>query len=106
MTNKLLLLVVAKDNKVPLLGRNWLEYIKVNWSEIFSVHHMNPVKDLVLRYTKLFEEGKGKITDMKAHITLKEQAKPVFWRARLVPYARKKPLEDKLERRHTDQGRS
>ena len=27
---------------------------------------------------------------------LKEQAKPVFWRAWLVPYALKKPLESKL----------
>ena len=88
---------MAKGNKVPLLGRNWLEHIKLNWSEIFSVHHMNPVKDLVLGYDKLFEEGEGRITDIKAHITLKEQAKPVFRRARPVPYALKKPLEDKLD---------
>ena len=26
-------LVVVKGSKVPLLGRNWLEHIKLNWSE-------------------------------------------------------------------------
>jgi len=90
-------LVVAKGNKVPLLGRNWLEHIKLNWSEIFAVHQSNPVKDLILKYAKLFEDGEGRITNVKAHITLKEQAKPVFWRARPVPYALKKPIEDKLD---------
>ena len=61
------------------------------------MYHANPVKDLVLKYVKLFEEGEGRNTDMKAHITLKEKAKPVFWRAQPVPYALKKPLEDKLD---------
>jgi len=27
-------LVVVKGNKVPLLGRNWLEHIKLKWSEM------------------------------------------------------------------------
>jgi len=79
------------------LGRNWLEHNKLNWSEIFAVHQSNPVKDLILKYAKLFEDGEGRISNMKAHITLKEQLKPVFWRARPVPYALKKPLEDKLD---------
>jgi len=42
------------------------------------------------------QSGEGRITVMKVHITLKEQAKPLFWRARPVLYALKKPLEDKL----------
>ena len=57
----------------------------------------NPVNDLIFKYAKLFEDGEGKITNTKAHITLKEQAQPVFRKARPVPYSLKKPLEDKLD---------
>lgn len=34
---------------------------------------------------------------MKAHITLQEKAKPVYWKARPVPYALKKSLEAQLD---------
>ena len=90
-------LVVVKGSKVPLLGRNWLEHIKLNWSEVFTVQEMDPVKRLTDKYSKLFDENNGKIINMKAHITLQEQAKPVYRKARPVPYALKKPLETKLD---------
>ena len=89
-------LVVVKGSKVPLLGRNWLEHIKLNWSEVFTVQETDPVKRLTDKYSKLFDENNGKIINMKAHITLQEQAKPVYRKARPVPYALKKPLETKL----------
>ena len=90
-------LVVAKGNKVPLLGRNWLECINLNWSEIFSVQDTDPLKPLLDKYSNLFEEGSGRIHGMKAHITLQENVKPVYRKARPVPYALKKPLEEKLD---------
>ncbi len=90
-------LVVVKGSKVPLLGRNWLEHIKLNWSEVFTVQETDPVKRLTDKYSKLFDENNGKIINMKAHITLQEQAKPVYRKARPVPYALKKPLETKLD---------
>ena len=85
-----------KGNKVPLLGRNWLECIKLNWSEIFSVRDTDPMKTLIDK-SKPFEEGSGKIHNMKAHITLQEQAKPVNRKARPVPYVLKRPLEEELD---------
>ena len=63
-------LVVVKGNKVPLLGRNWLECINLNWSEIFSVQDTDSFKTLLDKYSDLFEEGGGRIRNMhmKAHI--------------------------------------
>ena len=54
-------LIVVKGNKIPLLGRNWFEHIKLNWSEIFAVNDTNPEKSLITKYNKLFEEGNGNI---------------------------------------------
>ena len=90
-------LVVVRGDKIPLLGRNWLEHLKLNWSEIFALSDIDPVKSLIDKYSSLFEDGDGKILNMKARIALREQAKPVFRKARPVPYALKKPLEEKLD---------
>ena len=90
-------LVVVKGNKTPLLGRNWLDHIKLNWSEIFAVQDTDPVKSLINKYNKLFEEGNGTIHNMKAHIALQENVKPVYRKARPVPYALKQPLEEQLD---------
>ena len=90
-------LVVVKGNKTPLLGRNWLDHIKLNWSEIFAVQDTDPVKSLINKYNKLFEEGNGTIHNMKAHIALQENVKPVYRKARPVPHALKQPLEEQLD---------
>ena len=68
----------------------------MNWSEIFALPDTDPVNSLIDKYSSLFEEGDGKSLNMKAHIALREQAKPIFQKARPVPYALKKPLEEKL----------
>jgi len=49
-------LIVAIGNKVPLLGRNWLEHIKLNWSEIFAVHQSDPLIPSVLSCLKTAKE--------------------------------------------------
>jgi len=54
------------------------------------------VKDLILKYTKLFEDGEKRISNLKAHITPKQQAKPVFWRA-ASSICHQESLEDKLD---------
>ena len=46
ITLPLVVVVVVKGSKVPLLGRNWLEHIKLNWSEVFTVQETDPVKRL------------------------------------------------------------
>ena len=56
------------------------------------------MKSLIDKYSSLFEEGDGKILNLKAHIVLHEQAKPIFRKAQPVSYALKKPLEEKLDR--------
>jgi len=90
-------LVIAKGNKPALFGRNWLEKIKLNWGEIFSVDKSNPVDKLVKKYPKLFEEGYGKINNFKATVALQPDATPVYRKARPVPYALKQQVEVELD---------
>ena len=57
-TMTLPIVVVVRGDKVPLLGMNWLEQIKLHWSEIFALPDTDPVKGLIDKYSSLFEEVK------------------------------------------------
>ena len=85
--------VIVKGDKPALLGRNWLEKIKLDWGEIFSFNKSHPVDTLITKYSKLFDAGHGKETNFKATLALQPDAKPVYKKARPVPYALKEQVE-------------
>jgi transposase InsO family protein len=104
------MVVVDHPGRPTLLGRNWLEKLKLEWGEIFTVTQSSKTSsvhqrlDLVLRkHSALFQENDNYdgLTNFKAHIRVKPDAKPVFLKARRVPYALKDMVEaelDKLEK--------
>ncbi|XP_044167171.1 uncharacterized protein K02A2.6-like [Acropora millepora] len=89
-------LVVAKGDK-PVL-RNWLDKLKLDWATIFKVSEVNAVEGLIAKYQDLFEKGYGHLKQFKASIQVREDAKPVFLKARPVPYALKEKVEQELQR--------
>jgi hypothetical protein len=92
-------LIVSKGNKPNLLGRDWLSSIKLNWGSIFAVGE-DDLEQLKGQYKHLFKSNqKGKpIKGFKADIKVKEDAKPIFCKARPVPYALKENLEKELSK--------
>jgi hypothetical protein len=50
------------------------------------------------RYAHLFDKQLGKLTGFEAKLHLKDNAKPVFLRARSVPYAMRAKIEQELDR--------
>ncbi|KAJ8356836.1 hypothetical protein SKAU_G00196300 [Synaphobranchus kaupii] len=65
-------LVVVKGDRPALLGRNWLEKIKLNWQSIFSVEKVTDtdaaVKEVLQRHPVVFAEGANVIKDFKVTI--------------------------------------
>ena len=53
---------------------------------------------MLLKYNKLFDSELGTLKGETAKIHLDPQAKPVFCRARPVPYAQRNKVEQELER--------
>lgn len=90
-------LVIAKESegaRMPtLFGRNWLSKIKLNWREVFSVQALERETPLTEKYRDVFNAGFGAIKGFKASIVLKENACPVFCKARSVPYALRERVE-------------
>ena len=89
---------VVKGDKTPLLGRDWLKVLKLNWTNIFVVTRSegNSVKAVLEKHKEVFQERTGTIQGYKAHIDMKEKAQLQFHKARSVPYAMREKVEAEL----------
>ena len=80
--------LIVKGDKMPLLGRDWITVLKLDWANIFtlSVNEQSSVKSVLDKHSAIFEEGMGTMKGHKAHIYMKDNAHPKFHKARPVPY--------------------
>ncbi len=93
------LLVVSGDGP-SLLGRDWLQTVRLDWKEL---HHIQApsspsLQDILDRHTEAFKDELGTVKGMTAKIHVDEQAQPRFMRPRPVPYALRPKVEMELER--------
>ena len=93
-------MVIAEDSP-PLLGRNWLKHICLNWKRIGAVstdHTANLNLESLLSVRKeLFQNELGIIQPFKAKLHVKPDAKSKFRRAHPVPFAIKSAIDQELE---------
>ena len=99
--------VVNYSAKPTLLGKNWLRRIKLTWGEILSVSDENPINaegklsNLLSKYHELFTDSYEGMKGLEAHISMKSNVKPIFVKARPVPYALKVQVEKELDKLET-----
>ena len=94
-------LMVVDGNGPSLLGRDWLQHFRLDWKTIGMVaidKDWAQVELLKSKYKGVFAEGLGTMKTFTAHLKLKPDTKPVFYRPRPVPYALKANIEQELQR--------
>ena len=92
-------LLVVGGKGPSLLGRNWLEKIKLNWPIIKQLSsHYKRLQVILQKHAQLLEEGVGALQETKAKIHVDPTATPIFHKARPVPYALREKIEQDLER--------
>ena len=100
-------IVVTKGNGPVLLGRNWLNRVRLNWRRIFETNAIGAVSartghsqlDKELDNAReVFDSKLGLMKDFQVDIKLKQDAVPKFYRARPVPYVLKPAIEAELEK--------
>ena len=67
----------------PLLGRNWLKSMQLNWKKIAAVTlQQDPKKldTLLKEHHEIFSDNLGTIQQFKAQLAIKENAKPKFFK--------------------------
>lgn len=102
-------LFVVNSKRHPLLGREWMRELNVDWNEIIrkplscvgaiALHTSSKplsgtVGDLIESFPRVFDSSVGTIKGVKAALHFKPNSKPVFMKARTIPFA----IRDIVER--------
>lgn len=98
---RMLPLLVVKGNGPALLGRDWIEQLKLDWSLVNRVAPDN-LDDLCERYSEVFQPNLGKVTGIKAKLQVVSGAVPNFCKPRPVPYALRDAVEAQLNKMEAD----
>nr|XP_055048287.1 uncharacterized protein K02A2.6-like [Misgurnus anguillicaudatus] len=95
-TKKLPLYVVAGDYP-SLMGRSWLEQLKVDWS---TIHMMTPktldLEGVLAKHSEVFKQELGSMEGITVKLTVKQGSQPKFLKPRPLPYALKPKVEASL----------
>ena len=91
-------LLVIPGAGPPLLGRDWLNVLRLDWKSIFQVHSQRTLQGVLEAYSEVFEEGLGTVNGVFAKIHVDGTATPRFHKATSVPFALREKVEKELER--------
>ena len=88
-------LLVVEGQGPPLMGRNWLSKVPINWYHIKELTvckaqdmtGQQRIEVLLRKFPQLFREEFGKMSKIAARLTVKEDTSPVVMKARPVLYS-------------------
>ena len=89
-------LYVFKTNSPSLFGRERLQVIQLNWKQIHKMSTPIKINQVLQRLDNLFNGQVGKVNGIETKLNLKAEAKPVFPKARPVPYTKKSKISERL----------
>ena len=94
------LIVENVDNQLPLLGRDWLYQLQLDWPKLFkSCNYCDPrvhtvhVAKWISEFPGVTKEGLGLLKGIQADIELEAGARPKFCKSRPIPFALKEQVE-------------
>ena len=64
-------LLVVRGTAASLLGRNWLQKIRLDWQEIHQLQQIPALQETLKRYAEVFENELGEIKGREARIDVK-----------------------------------
>ena len=79
------------------MGRDWLNKIKVNFCEVYSLTNQHPLEELLKKHSVVFKEELCCLQGVKAQL-LVNNTNPKFYKPRLVPFVFKEKGESELDR--------
>ena len=91
-------LLVIEGSGPPLIGRNWLSTLRLDWSKIFFVARARSVNEVLEEYSDVFGNDSGLLKGHTVSISVNDNTKPKFFKARHPPYVLRPGIEEELAR--------
>ena len=91
-------IVVVAGKGPNLFGRNWLQKLKLDWSQIHLMGQGDTLQDVLNKHGDVFKEGLGKLRGTKAKINVDDDMKPKFFKPRPVPFSLREKVDRELQR--------
>lgn len=90
---------VVRNGGPPILGRDFLSTFQIQMAPImYCAESQNAVEKLQLQYPKTFSDKLGLFNKFKVSLQLKQDVKPVFFKARPIAFALRNRLDKELDR--------
>lgn len=99
---------VVPNEYDALLGRSWIRHLSINLQQVDTAivnkinvnkkSHLLTIEEITNHFQKVFTEAVGCVPNFEVTLQLRENAKPVFYKEREVPYA----LRDRVEKELND----
>ena len=83
-------------NQLPLLGRDWLQRVKLDWTRLFSgIQSINAVNVELIReeFPDVFKEELGMLKGLEAEIQLQPGVSPKFCKPCPIPFSLRTQVE-------------
>ena len=85
---------VTKGNHPAIMGRAWLREIRLDWQVVRKLSHsLTPLQEILEKNAEVFRDELGSMKDISVKLHVKADSKPVFMKARSVPYAIRTKVE-------------
>ncbi|XP_031332218.1 uncharacterized protein K02A2.6-like [Photinus pyralis] len=91
-------MVITRNTRANLLGRNWFDALKIEISGINKIEVNSSLDELVLEFQEVFSEGLGQYKGPPIKFALDPSIAPVSCRARNIPFALRGKVEAELEK--------
>ena len=91
-------LLVVKGSGMTLMGRDWLQKLKLDWKNIFNLHPTLSLQQVLDCHKSVFIDELGTFNKAKVKFFLKDNAEPQFLKARQVPFALRDKVAAELDR--------
>ena len=78
------------------MGEDWLGQLELDWKTIglaMLSEQSTQIAVIKKKYSQVFSAGLGTMLHFKARLTVKPEAKPVFFRPRSIPFAINETVE-------------
>ena len=102
-------IVENANNQLPLLGRDWLYKLRLDWPELFQANKHDDPRVSFLQSTSWINEfpdvtkdGLGLLKGIKADVELEPGARAKFCKSRPIPFSLKEQVEKAIQQQVED----